>query len=156
MPWPIGHRTWWGGDEVTITSGPFILHGGEFQHAVTETGRKIIVPSPEQQEKNTREKRQAFRDQQAQFRRLKDLGRVETVLAGRARVETEHDPIAPWVRKVAQVLMDKMGDDPDSREKAEEAYGRLLDEAREQASVWRAEGKDALVRRLSILMKSNL
>lgn len=84
------------------------------------------------------------------------LGKIEGILAGRAQIEKRGDPIVPWVKRTARILMDRMGTDPEAEEKAEEAYRRLLEDARAQASLWRGEGREDLAHRLSILVKSKL
>lgn len=67
----IGEKTWSGGDEVTITSEPFTLHGGEYQNAVTEAGKTVTVKTPEYAKAQADAKRQEWKDQQDQFRRLR-------------------------------------------------------------------------------------
>lgn len=84
------------------------------------------------------------------------LGKIQVILAGRAQIQKRGDPIVPWVKRTARILMDRMGSDPDAEKKAEEDYRRLLEDASTQAGVWRDEGRQDLVRRLSILVKSHL
>lgn len=84
------------------------------------------------------------------------LGKIQCILSGRAQVEKRGDPIVPWVKRTAKILMDRMGDDPEARERAERDYQRLVDDARVQADLWRAEGEQRLVDRLSVLLKSDL
>lgn len=66
----IGEKTWSNGNEVTITSEPFILHGGEFQNAVKESGKPCIVPTPEYKAAQIRANQDAWKDRQAEFRKL--------------------------------------------------------------------------------------
>ena len=47
MAHKIGVKIWHSGDEYTVTSEPFTLHGGEFQYAIDEQGKTIVVVSPE-------------------------------------------------------------------------------------------------------------
>lgn len=68
----IGEKTWYAGDEVTITSWPFILHGGEFQNAVTEGGKTIVVATPSQKLANARRAIEEREAQQAEFRGLRE------------------------------------------------------------------------------------
>jgi len=67
----IGDKVWSKGDEYTITSEPFMLHGGMFQKAIGESGREIVVPSAAQQAANTERSQREWKDQQAQFARLR-------------------------------------------------------------------------------------
>lgn len=84
------------------------------------------------------------------------LGQIENILAGRAQIEHKGDPIIPWVKRTARILMDRMGNEPGSEDRAERAYTLLLEDAAVQAEEWRGEGRDDLVRRLSVLLKSEL
>ena len=52
MAHKIGVKIWHSGDEYTITSEPFTLHGGEWQYAIDEHGKTIVVVSPEYLERN--------------------------------------------------------------------------------------------------------
>jgi len=61
------------GDEVTITTEPYMLHGGVWQDAITESGKTITVITPEQENKNLATARKALRDQQDAFSRLHAL-----------------------------------------------------------------------------------
>lgn len=66
----VGSKVWVKGDEVTITSEPFFLHGGEFQKAVTESGKEIVVATKAQATKNAKAAQDAWNAQQAEFRKL--------------------------------------------------------------------------------------
>jgi len=66
----IGAKVWFRGDEVTITSEPFTLHGGTFQNAVTADGKTVTVATPAQVKANAVNAQKAFAGQQDQFRRL--------------------------------------------------------------------------------------
>lgn len=46
----IGTKVYFRGDEVTITSEPFQLYGGEFMEAVTEDGKKVTVATDAQRQ----------------------------------------------------------------------------------------------------------
>lgn len=70
MPFPIGSTTWFRGDELTVTSEPYMAHGGEFQDAIRADGKTFAVATPEQREHNAREAQREHREQQEQFRRL--------------------------------------------------------------------------------------
>lgn len=67
----IGEKTWFRGDEVTITSEPYTLHGGTFQDAVTETGKKVTVATKAQQAANAKAAQDAWKAQQDEFRGLR-------------------------------------------------------------------------------------
>ena len=71
MHYEIGTKVWFKGDEVTITSAPFALHGGEFQNATTENGKAIVVATPAQKLANVVRAREEREAQQAEFRTLK-------------------------------------------------------------------------------------
>jgi hypothetical protein len=68
----VGQVVWFKGDKVTITSEPFILHGGEFQNAVTEDGRPAVVATPAQKVKDAEQRIAEREAQQAEFRRLRE------------------------------------------------------------------------------------
>jgi hypothetical protein len=70
MAHKIDTKVWHKGDEVTIISDSYVLHGGEFQDAVTETGKVITIATPEQQAGNADRSRTEWIEQQAQFRKL--------------------------------------------------------------------------------------
>jgi len=70
MAHKIGIKVWHKGDEVTITSNPYVLYGGEFQDAITENGRTITIATPEQQSRNAERSRTEWTEQQSQFRKL--------------------------------------------------------------------------------------
>lgn len=66
----IGETTWFRGDEVTITSEPYILHGGEFQDAVTADGRTVTMATAAQREADAMLRQSEYREAQAGFSRL--------------------------------------------------------------------------------------
>ena len=84
------------------------------------------------------------------------LGQIENILAGRAQIEHKGDPIMPWVKRTARILMDRMGNEPGAADRAEKAYEIMLRDAALQAEEWREEGREDLARRLSVLLKSEL
>ena len=67
----IGSKIWSRGDEVTITSKPYILHGAEWQDGVTEAGKTVTLVTPRQGKANVERSQREYREQQAQFRNLK-------------------------------------------------------------------------------------
>jgi hypothetical protein len=76
MAHKIGVKIWHSGDEYTITSEPFTLHGGEFQYAIDEQGKTIAVVSPEYLERNVAANKAAWHEQQAFFSKLNKLTKV--------------------------------------------------------------------------------
>lgn len=88
--------------------------------------------------------------------RVPSLGEVRHVLAGRAQVEKPGDPILLWIKRLSKVLMEKMGGDSVQQAEADVHYEELVDEARLQAALWREAGREDLVRRLSMLLKTRL
>ncbi len=71
MAYAIGEKIWSRGSEVTITSEPYMISGGEFQDSVDENGKAWIEATPEERERNVHRNRQEFKDQQEAFSRLK-------------------------------------------------------------------------------------
>jgi len=67
----IGSKVWFKGDEVTITSEPFMLHGGEFQNAIKADGSVVTIATAKQSKTNAATAQKAYADQQADFRRLR-------------------------------------------------------------------------------------
>jgi hypothetical protein len=50
----IGDKVWHSGDELTITTEPYDLYGGEFQDAVTEDGKTVTIATPKQRDDNVK------------------------------------------------------------------------------------------------------
>lgn len=71
--YPLGHKLWHRGDEVTVTSNPYPLFGGMFQDATTEEGRVVQVVPPAEQSRLSERNRREWREQQEGFRRLHKL-----------------------------------------------------------------------------------
>ena len=71
MPHLIGDKVWYKGDEVTITTEAFRLHGGLFQDATTEDGKTVTIATPEQSMVNCINTQMEWMEQQKQFSRLK-------------------------------------------------------------------------------------
>ena len=71
MPRLIGDKVWHKGDEVTITSEPYTLHGGIFQDAITENGLTVSIVTPEHVANTVNRNRQEWKEQQSQFAKLK-------------------------------------------------------------------------------------
>jgi hypothetical protein len=70
MAHKIGTKVWHKGDEVTIITDSYILHGGAFQDALTENGDVVTIATPEQQLANAQRFRADWAEQQSQFRAL--------------------------------------------------------------------------------------
>jgi len=68
----VGSTAWFRGDEVTITSEPYEMDGAEWQNAVYPDGRKIILSTPKQRERNAKRYRAEWQSQQDGFRRLRE------------------------------------------------------------------------------------
>ena len=69
-PYKIGDKTYFKGDEVTITSDPYEYRGGEWHDAITESGKKVVVASRAHVSRNVLESRERWRRMQADFRKL--------------------------------------------------------------------------------------
>ena len=61
---------WFKGDELTITSEPFMLHGGEFVTAVNADGKEFTVATRAQQARNAADRQSEWKKQQAEFAKL--------------------------------------------------------------------------------------
>lgn len=70
MTYNIGTKVWHKGDEVTIISDPYVVHGGLFQDVTTEAGKIVTIATPKQQQTTVEQHRKEWNEQQAQFRKL--------------------------------------------------------------------------------------
>ena len=61
---------WFKGDELTITSDTFMLHGGEFVTAVNADGKEFTVATRAQQDRNAADRQAEWTKQQAEFAKL--------------------------------------------------------------------------------------
>lgn len=66
----IGDKTWFKGDEITITSEPYELYGGIWQDGITENGKTVTVATPDQRKVNAKAKKHDWKVQQKQFAKL--------------------------------------------------------------------------------------
>lgn len=66
----IGEATWHNGDEITITTEPYELYGGEWQDGIDKAGRTVTVATPRQKAANAARKLQERKEQQEGFARL--------------------------------------------------------------------------------------
>jgi hypothetical protein len=66
----IGEKTWHKGDEVTITSEPYMLYGGWFQDAVTECGKTVSLATKDQREATAQRAIDERKAQQEDFKKL--------------------------------------------------------------------------------------
>lgn len=74
MPYTIGEKIYFKGNEAIICEEPYALHGAWWQDAVTVGHNKLItVPTPEQEEENIRKQKEEWNKQQAAFRRMKSV-----------------------------------------------------------------------------------
>ena len=62
---------WFKGDELTITSNPFMLHGGEFVTAVNAEGKEFTVATRAQQARNAEDRQTEWIKQQSEFAKLR-------------------------------------------------------------------------------------
>ncbi len=72
MAHKIGTKIWHKGDELTISTDAYSLHGGEFQDAIAENGKAITIATPEQQSADADRSRSEWTEQQSQFRKLRN------------------------------------------------------------------------------------
>lgn len=85
----VGEKTWFRGDEVTITSEPYELSGGEFQDAVRDDGKKVSVVTPRYEQARINKNRLDWQQQQDDFKKL------PTPTAGGQTGSTRVEPTAP-------------------------------------------------------------
>lgn len=71
----IGHKTWFKGDEITITTPPYQLYGGWWQDGITEAGKVVSVVTPAQRKVEVAKAKAEHKEQQAGFARLAALKR---------------------------------------------------------------------------------
>lgn len=69
----IGEKFWYKGDECTVTTEPYTMHGAEWFDAVNESGKTFAVVSPKQASENSERNRNEWKEQQAQFAKLERL-----------------------------------------------------------------------------------
>ena len=70
----VGSTIWSKGDEYLVVNAPFIKDGIEWIDAIgVENGRAITVPTPRHREAMVKQKQAEWREQQAQFRRLREI-----------------------------------------------------------------------------------
>lgn len=67
----IGAKVWSNGNELTVTSAPYTMHGASFQDAVDANGKTFSILTKDQAAKNVAAKKAEWKDQQDQFRRLR-------------------------------------------------------------------------------------
>ncbi len=68
----IGSMVWFRGDEYKITTEPYVRYGHEWQDAEGH-GKVVALPTPEQTAANVAKQKAEYAEQQAGFRRLKEL-----------------------------------------------------------------------------------
>jgi len=66
----IGDKTWFKGDELTITTAPYEKFGGMWQDGVNSAGRTVTIATPQARSKSAESHRQDWDEQQEQFKRL--------------------------------------------------------------------------------------
>ncbi len=66
----VGAKIWYKGDEVTITTKPYNLYGGEFQDAITDTGKTVSISTPRDEDKQVKAYQDKWHEQQEAFSRL--------------------------------------------------------------------------------------
>lgn len=68
----IGETTYFKGSKVKVTTAPYELYGGEFQDAVTESGKTVTIVTPRQRDAQTKKNQDQYTKQQEAFARLRD------------------------------------------------------------------------------------
>lgn len=72
MIYAIGERIWIRGEELTITTEPYVLGIGQWQDATGEDGKRHTVPTPGQKAQDAAEREATRQELQAGFRRLRE------------------------------------------------------------------------------------
>ena len=72
MAYQIGEKIYWRGFEVTIISEPYTMAGGEFQDGDCESGKRVMVPTPENVAARVQKNRDDHAEMQAGFRRIRE------------------------------------------------------------------------------------
>ena len=67
----IGDKTFFRGNEVTVTSEPYKLYGGWFVDCIDNNGEKVTVATKEQRQADASTEINNWKNQQAQFRKLR-------------------------------------------------------------------------------------
>ncbi len=71
----IGEKTWFRGNEITITTEPYELYGGRWQDGIDEIGKTVSVVAPAQCKVNAEKVKAEHKEQQAGFARLAAMKR---------------------------------------------------------------------------------
>ena len=66
----IGQKTFFRGQEITITTEPYYLHGATWQDGITESGKIFTVRSLEEIAKRAERTKSEWAEQQTAFRGL--------------------------------------------------------------------------------------
>jgi hypothetical protein len=75
MPYIIGDKVWYKGDEVEVISEAYVLHNGLFQDAITEDRKMVTIATPEQSTLSCNNAQKEWRDSQEQFSRLHKINK---------------------------------------------------------------------------------
>jgi len=86
MAYAIGSKVWSKGDEYTITSEPFTVHGIEMQSALREDGKKADLPTPEYIAARIARNNAEYNSQQVQFSRLHHSAKVADDLRNKGKI----------------------------------------------------------------------
>lgn len=72
----IGDKTWFKGDEVTITTEPYKMYGGMWLDAVTDSGKTVSIVTEDQQAINLDRNRSEYKIMQDGFKRLHNANHI--------------------------------------------------------------------------------
>ena len=75
MPYAIGAKVWYKGDEVEVISEAYVIHNGLFQDAITEDRKMVTIATPEQSTLSYINAQKEWRDSQEQFSRLHKINK---------------------------------------------------------------------------------
>jgi hypothetical protein len=73
MEYSIGEKIFTAGNEITITTKPYVLYGGYFQDGVDENGKVFTVVPPAQRDADAKRIQDNFKTQQAEFSNMKKI-----------------------------------------------------------------------------------
>lgn len=75
MAYQIGETIYRSGFAVVIVSEPYVMAGGEWQDGDCESGKRVMVPTPENVAARVQKNRDDHDYMQAHFRRIREIER---------------------------------------------------------------------------------
>jgi hypothetical protein len=131
----VGSKVWSGGDEVTIVSEPYTLHGGEWQDGKSKSGKTVTIPTPAYKQKRIEQSKREHESMQEGFKRLKGNAALLDGLTAACDAYDDAQKNEKELRariKNLQKQLREAGEDEDTRElhqalhRASEEYRSLV------------------------------